>query len=179
MASQSRVSSSGPFTFRAPVATARGWRRSIPSCVQLVLRFRRSPASALQRLTCPRQHPLRVRLSIPVSGQLSTGSHLEGWPHRQRFPVAFRPPAFASWASCSRPTDLGLPHGRLTPPNSGGDPAGFPRSARTRISRGGCPLYPGTVVLSRLDALHQPAPAAFSGSQSCTPLKHPTWRGSR
>ena len=54
---------------------------------------------------------------------------------------------------------------------------GFPRSARTRFGRGGCPLYPGTVVLSRLDALHQPAPAAFSSGQSCTPLNHPTWPG--
>jgi hypothetical protein len=50
---------------------------------------------------------------------------------------------------------------------------GFPRSTRTRIDRGGCPLYPGTVVLSRLDALPQPAPAAFSDGQSCTPLEHP------
>ena len=59
------------------------------------------------------------------------------------------------------------------PTKRGGDPAGFPRSTRTRIDRGGCPLYPGTVVLSRLDALHQPAPAAFSSGQSCTPLNHP------
>ena len=67
----------GSVHVRAPVATA-GWRRSIPSCVQLVLRFRRSPALVLQRLTCPRQQPFRVRPTGPVSGQLSIGGHLEG-----------------------------------------------------------------------------------------------------
>jgi hypothetical protein len=25
---------------------------------------------------------------------------VEGWPTSSRFPVAFRPPALASWASC-------------------------------------------------------------------------------
>ena len=90
-----------------------GWRRSIPSCVQLVLRFRRSLALVLQRLTCPRQQPFRVRPTGPVSGQLSIGGHLEGWPYRPWFPVAFRPPAFASWASCSR-REFGSPYGRPT-----------------------------------------------------------------
>jgi hypothetical protein len=50
---------------------------------------------------------------------------------------------------------------------------GFPRSARTRFGRGGCPLYPGTVVLSRPVDILQPAPAAFSSGQSYTPLNHP------
>jgi len=34
------------------------------------------------------------------------GGHLEVWPYRPWFPVAFRPPAFASWASCSRQKEL-------------------------------------------------------------------------
>ncbi len=49
----------------------------------------------------------------PVSGQLSTDGHLEGQPPRPWFPVAFRPPAFASWASCSR-WEFCSPHGRPT-----------------------------------------------------------------
>jgi hypothetical protein len=48
---------------------------------------------------------------------------------------------------------------------------GFPRSARTRFDRGGCPLYPGTVVLSRLVDVLQPAPATFSSGQPYTPPK--------
>lgn len=50
---------------------------------------------------------------------------------------------------------------------------GFPRSTRTRFDRGGCPLYPGTVVLSRLADVLQPAPAAFSSGQSYTPQTDP------
>jgi hypothetical protein len=50
---------------------------------------------------------------------------------------------------------------------------GFPRFARARFDRGGCPLYPGAVVLSRLVDVLQPAPAAFAGGQPYTPLNHP------
>lgn len=46
-------------------------------------------------------------------------------------------------------TEFGLPHGWLTPPNRGGDLAGFPRSARVRRDRIGCPLYSGTAVLTQ------------------------------
>lgn len=52
-----------------------------------------------------------------------------------RFPVAFRPPAFASWASCSRQKDLGFPHGRLTRTHRCWTLAGFPRFTHTRNDR--------------------------------------------
>lgn len=56
------------------------------------------------------------------------------------FPAAFRPPAFASWSSFPA-REFGSPHGRLT--GQGRTQTGFPRSARTRHDRDGCPLYPG------------------------------------
>ena len=56
---------------------------------------------SVQRLTCPRQRPF---------GPSHQGWYPASYPRRPaegptmspRFPVAFRPPAFASWASCSR-----------------------------------------------------------------------------
>ena len=50
----------------------------------------------------------------PVSGQLYAATGGGADRPRPRFPVAFRPPAFASWASCSRqrnsaPLTVGLP----------------------------------------------------------------------
>ena len=57
-----------------------------------------------------------------------------------KFPAAFRPPAFACWASCSC-------RGVLLPSRSAYQaaawtPAGFPRSAHPSHGRIGCPLYP-------------------------------------
>ena len=170
MASQSGASSSGPFTFRAPVATA-GVEKEYPVMCP----------------TCPSVP--EVTCVSPSKAHLPTSATFSGPAHRSGIrPVIHGRPlggvAVSPVVSCRLsatgicflgilfpPKGVGLPYGRLTPPNSGGDPAGFPRSTRTRIDRGGCPLYPGTVVLSRLDALHQPAPAAFSSGQSCTPLK--------
>jgi hypothetical protein len=56
---------------------------------------------SVQRLTCPRQRPF---------GPSHPGWYPAGYPRQPAegptitpwFPVAFRPPAFASWASCSR-----------------------------------------------------------------------------
>ncbi len=57
-----------------------------------------------------------------------------------RFPVAFRLPAFASWASCSR---RGIPlSSRSAYQADAWTPAGFPRSAHPSHGRIGCPLYP-------------------------------------
>jgi hypothetical protein len=59
-----------------------------------------------------------------------------------RFPVAFRPPAFASRSSCSRrgvgPSSRSAYRARL-PART---PTGLPRSTRMSCDRGGCPLYP-------------------------------------
>ena len=58
-----------------------------------------------------------------------------------RVPAAFPLPAFASWSSCAR---RGVPpSSRLAYQPKGWTPTGFPRSARSRCDRGGCPLYPG------------------------------------
>ena len=81
----------------------------------------------------------------PVSGQLSAQHPVGGPALRWRFPAAFRPPAFASWASCSR-------HGlqpssrsacRSHPRRCHRTLTGFPRSTRMSYGRVGCPLYPG------------------------------------
>jgi hypothetical protein len=53
-------------------------------------------------------------------------------PSVLRFPVAFRPPAFASWASCPA-RGFRPPYGRPTaPPPAARTRTGFPRSARAR-----------------------------------------------
>ena len=117
---------------------------------------------SVQRLTCPRQRPF---------GPSHPGWYPAGYPRRPAegptitpwFPVAFRPPAFASWASCSRrgvplPSrsayqaasawtrrDFHVPHIRVTtglgalftPRPSGAHTAGpIPPAAA-------CPLYQG------------------------------------
>src|SRR4051794_2739592 len=54
--------------------------------------------------------------STPVSGQLPSNGRLEEQPPTLWFPVGFRPPAFASWASCSRQQDSAIPYGWPTGP---------------------------------------------------------------
>jgi len=63
------------------------------------------------------------------------------WTRRRRFPVVFRPPAFASWAPCppgnSAPITLGLPPPHAPTCARGVDPdAGLPRSTRVRPGPG-------------------------------------------
>ena len=77
------------------------------------------------QLTCPRQRPFRGPDTIgPVSGQLPSNGYLEEQPRSLWFPVGFRPPAFASWASCSRQRippflTVGLPRRRSGPDSVG------------------------------------------------------------
>ena len=128
---------------------------------------------SVQRLTCPRQHPFgpshqaRYPASYPRrSTEASTMS--------PRFPVVFRPPAFASWASCSR---------RGVPPSSRSayrqpapDPTGLPRSAH-RDTTGWVPPLPRdercshdrsnpSAAARRLPAAspYHPAPHPISGA---------------
>jgi hypothetical protein len=67
------------------------------------------------------------------------------WPVTvSRFPIAFRPPAFASWASCSRQgVGLSLRSAYRATMTTSRTLTGFPRSPCTRHDRGGCPLNPG------------------------------------
>jgi hypothetical protein len=98
----------------------------------------------LQRLTRLTSACFRSRAPGPVSGQLY-GKHPAGGPvQRSRFPAAFRPPAFASWASCSR-QGIGLSLRSACQQRPGWrhwTRTGFPRSTRMRCGRAGCPLYP-------------------------------------
>jgi len=132
--------------------------------------FRRSLALVLQRLTCPRQQPFRsgpqVRYpaSYPWAATWRCGRIARGFlsPFGHRHLLLGHPVPAGNSALLT----VGLPGSTRTL-------TGFPRSARTRFGRGGCPLYPGTVVLSRPVDILQPAPAAFSSGQSSTPRTRP------
>ncbi len=94
-----------------------------------------------------------------------------------RFPVAFRPSAFASWVLLRPLGSFSLPHGRPT----GGRPAGPQRGchvAHEQDSTGqGAPFTPGTVVRSRPTTILRPAPAAFQRPVPTAPLTHPIGGG--
>ena len=92
----------------------------------------------------------RARAPGPISGQLY--EPIGGGPiDLVRFPVAFRPPAFASWASCTRP-GLGpsLPPACRQPQRGVADPDGVSafRTHETRLGLG-APYTPGTAVSTR------------------------------
>src|SRR5258705_1371471 len=90
------------------------------------------------------------------------------------FPVAFRPPAFASWASCSR-QGTGPPsrsayrhapaHRRSTP-----DPDGVStfHTRKTRLGLGAL-CIPGTTVSTRSSMCPRPPPAASQRQRPCPP----------
>ena len=83
-----------------------------------------------------------ARAPGPVSGQLY--EPIRGGPiDLARFPVAFRLPAFASWASCTR-QGLGpsLPPAYRHPQTAWRTPTGFPCSARMRHDWGWVPPVP-------------------------------------
>jgi hypothetical protein len=167
MASQHRASSAGPFTVRCPTCPP------IPADM-----FR-----IASQLTCPRQRSFRgPGTSTPVSGQLPSNGRLEEQPRSLWFPVGFRPPAFASWASCSRqglqpPLRSAYRRPALRPAHR--TRTGFPRSARARpgwdwvpsVSRGQrCPHGRRCVRDRRLPHL--------SGSVPVRPPPHPDPGGS-
>ena len=78
---------------------------------------------SVQRLTCPRQRPFG-----PSHWGWYPASYLrrstEGSTILPRFPVAFRPPAFACWASCPA-EEFRSPHGRPTRQPAPGPRRGF------------------------------------------------------
>ena len=100
-------SSSGPFT-----TGRRRHRERLPVIVSNLPFGSGASTIVVKGSPGPRQRPFgpghqaRYPASYP-------GRPAEEPATSSRFPAAFRPPAFASWASCSRP-GLGLPHGRLT-----------------------------------------------------------------
>ncbi len=137
------------------------------------------------RLTCPRQrafapgHQTRYPASYTETGQL------EDQPLRFRFPAALRPPAFASWASCSRPgvgPSLRSAY-HHTHPGVRWTVTGFPRSTRLRHGRVGCPLDPGgdgvptaveasSVVVCRLSAASLSSPRHHHPTRGVAVTRH-------
>jgi hypothetical protein len=85
-----------------------------------------------QRLTRPTSAHFRARHS-PVSDQLC-GTAARGTTLPSRFPVAFRLPAFASWAFLSRQGIPPFSRSAYPPPRkvNAGTSTGFPCFARTR-----------------------------------------------
>ncbi len=91
----------------------------------------------------PTSAPFRARAPGPVSGQLSSDDRPGGAPGLPSwFPVAFRPPAFASWASCPAGEFRLSSRSAYRRPPAGRTLTGFPCSARMRCDRGGCPPLP-------------------------------------
>src|SRR5215207_3819807 len=91
--------------------------------------------------------PFGARAPGSVSGQLSENQLLGGVASTWfRFPVGFRPPAFASWTSCSRQRIELLSRSAYQPRARGWTLSGFPCSAHMRHDRGGCLLYSGAAV---------------------------------
>ena len=93
--------------------------------------------------------------------------------HCSRFPVAFRPPAFASWASCSRQgvrplLTVGLPQ----PPTAAPDPDGVStfRTHETRL--GWVPSIPRGRRCPRGRQRPRPPPAASQRPVPVTPALH-------
>ncbi len=111
-----------------------------------------------RRPTCPRQRPFQGQTTTGLYPASYTRLPAEEPGMASRFPVAFRPPAFASWTSCSRQGHSALLTVGL-PTMISRTLSGFPCSARVRHDRGGCFLYSGAVVSSRSHGLQQPAPA--------------------
>ena len=116
----------------------------------------RSPRLESRRLTCPSVRASRHLLLLgspdrvsPLSRPGTLARYPAGYPQPPAggpassswFPVAFRPPAFASRSSCSR-RGVG-PSSRSAYRPRGRTQAGLPRSARTSYDRVGCLLYPG------------------------------------
>src|SRR6266508_1143945 len=138
MASQSKTSPPGPFTGPASAAAAApsmAVSNLSGSSVVVVI-------ASLHKLTRPTSAPFRVRAprSYPAS-YTQPGRRRSRPSPLVSFPVAFRPPAFASWVILRPPGDwafltVGLPaHPAWTL-------TGLSRSTRSRYDRGGCPLYP-------------------------------------
>jgi hypothetical protein len=131
MAARSRGRSSGPFTPRAATATA-----GVDQLYPVIASNLPFGSSGVGRLSSKAHLPHVSALSGPGTQPgirpVIRGNRRRSRSRPPRFPVTFRPPAFASWASF--PTRGFRPaYDRPTaPPPAARTRAGFPRSARTR-----------------------------------------------
>ena len=118
-----------------------GWRSCIPS-LRLTCPSVRTASSASKFKGSPATRQPRFRAShqgwYPAGYARAPGGG--AGDRSPGFPAAFRLPAFASWASCSRQRDSALLTVGL--PGSAWTLAGFPRCAHLSHDRIGCPLYP-------------------------------------
>ena len=115
----------------------------------------------------PTSAPFRARPPGLVSGQLSPaadgGAAMSPW-----FPVAFRPPAFASWASCSR-RGIPLPSRSAYQAAAPGPRRGF-HVPHIRVTAGlGALFTPRPAVLTRPVRSLRPPLAASSRGQALSP----------
>src|SRR4029079_15279600 len=94
-----------------------------------------------------------------------------------RFPVAFRPSAFASWVLLRPLGRFSLPHGRPTGHHHAGPQRGCHVAHEQDSTGQGAPFTPGTVVRSRPATTLRPAPAAFQRPVPPAPLTHPIGGG--
>jgi hypothetical protein len=74
--------------------------RSVHRGVQLAHQYRHLRSLSPQRLTCPRQRPCGPEHQARYPASYTSTFREETRPCGTRFPAAFRPPAFASWAPC-------------------------------------------------------------------------------
>ena len=91
-----------------------------------------------------------------------------------RFPVAFRLPAFACWASCSRPGIVPFSRSAYPSPHTVPGPRRGFHVPRERDTGGvGCPLCSGATVLTQpTKPLRLPSPLLHG--QPCTPVFLPS-----
>ena len=130
----------------------RSWRLTCPS-----VPGSSSSSSSQAHLTASAR--FRVRARGPVSGRLSRTTGWRGQPSLSRFPVAFRPPAFASRSSDSRRgVGPSLRSAYRTRPS--GPRRGY-RVPHARATTGvGASYTPRTAMLTRPTHRLRPAPAA-------------------
>src|SRR2546425_8550660 len=130
--------------------------------------IRRPPRSTLFPYTTLFRSPFRVRATARIRPVVRGDRRRAG--HLPRFPVAFRPPAFAS--QVIRPS-LGewafLAVGLSDPSPCPDFPSGFPRSTRSRCDRGGCLLYLGGSGAHPADKKSPASACRFSTASPCTP----------
>ena len=147
-ACQSKSASSGPFTTTFVAAS----NLSSGSGALVIFLLTGSP----DRVSALSGRTIRVRIRPVIRGD-----QLEELANLSRFPVAFRPPAFASRSSDSRRGVGPSLRSAYRTRSLIRTPTGLPRSTRASCDRDGCPLcpedggaHPGT------EARAQPAPAA-------------------
>jgi hypothetical protein len=150
----------GPFTAEAA--------SNLPSGTDAHRGRRAGPPDHVSTLSGPGICPYPA--SYP--GRSGGGPAIPSW-----FPVAFRPPAFASWSSCARRGAGPSLRSAYRSCCQGRTPTGLPRSARVSCGRGGCPLYPGDCGARTAGRSSPAAARRLAAARPCTPVQQPTTGG--